>query len=83
MTQNKNGNVFLFYMAKEGEKTIPSEITVTSIEPTKGARIQLLGSEKYLKWKKNEKGFTVFVPKNFRNKPFSKYVWTFKISSVK
>ena len=82
MTQDKNGNVFLFYMAEEGENTIPSTITVNSINPEKGAKIQLLGSKKNLKWKKNEKGFTVFVPKKLRTNSPSKYVWTFKVSSV-
>jgi len=52
MTQNKEGNVFLFYMAEEGEKQIPSEIMVNSINPKKGAKITMLGSKKRLRWEK-------------------------------
>ncbi|MEN8188011.1 MAG: alpha-L-fucosidase [Bacteroidota bacterium] len=82
MTQNKQGNVFLLYMAKEGEDKIPSEITIKSINPSKGAKIRLLGSKKKLKWKRNKEGFTILVPENLRNNPPSKYVWTFEVSSI-
>ncbi|WP_452598383.1 alpha-L-fucosidase [Pontimicrobium sp. MEBiC01747] len=82
MTQNKEGHVFLFYLAKEGENIMPQEITITSITPKIGAKVQLLGSKKHLKWKKNEKGFTLYIPENLRKNPPSNYVWTFKISSI-
>lgn len=82
MTQNKEGHVFLFYLAKEGENIMPQEITITSITPKIGAKVQLLGSKKHLKWKKNEKGFTLYIPEKLRKNPPSNYVWTFKISSI-
>mgnify|MGYP003633982474 CR=1 FL=1 len=44
-TPNKEWNVSLFYMAKEGESKIPSEIIVNTIAPKKGTRITMLGSK--------------------------------------
>ncbi|MDX5583475.1 MAG: alpha-L-fucosidase [Aureibaculum sp.] len=83
MTQNKGGNIFLFYLAEEGEYKIPSEIIVKSINPKKGTRISMLGSKKRLKWDKLEAGFKVKIPEELRNNLPSKYVWTLKIEAVK
>ena len=83
MTQNKAGNVFLFYLAQEGEKTIPSEIVVESLAPKKGAKIKMLGSRTNLKWAPLEKGFKIMVPEKIRNSPNGKYAWVFRISEIK
>ena len=82
LTRNKEGNVFLFYLAEEDEKIIPAEIVITSINPKKGTRINLLGSKTKLKWSRLEKGFKIIIPENLRNNPPSKYAWTFKISQI-
>ncbi|WP_308991341.1 alpha-L-fucosidase [Mariniflexile litorale] len=82
MTQNKEGNVFLMYMAKEGETKIPSEITVTSIAPKKGAKITMLGSKTKLKWEKLDKGFKVIIPETLRNNLPCKEAWTLKINKI-
>ena len=82
MTQNKKGNVFLFYLAEEGEKQIPSEIIVNSISPKRGTKITMLGSKKRLKWKKKGAGFKVVIPESLRNNLPSKYAWTLKIGEV-
>jgi len=81
-TQNKNGNVNIIYLAEEGVDKIPAEITVKSINPAKGAKINLLGSKKNLKWKSNGSGFTITVPENLRNNPTAKYAWVFRISKI-
>jgi len=83
MTQNKEGNVFLFYLAEEGEDKIPAEVTVKSLSPSNNSKISLLGSNIKLKWKRNAEGFTILIPEKLRNNPPSKYAWTFKVSSVK
>ena len=83
MTQNKSGNAFLFYLAKEGENKMPSEVTIKSISPEKNAKIRLLGTKRNLKWKRNKEGFTIFIPASLRNNPPSDYAWTFKVSGVK
>lgn len=83
MTQNKEGNVFLIYLAKEGEIKIPNEIIVKSHIPVKGAKVNLLGSKKKLKWEINDVGFKIIIPEDLRNNPPSDYAWVFKISRVK
>ena len=82
MTQNMEGNVFLFYLADENEDKIPSEIIVKSIKPSKGAKINLLGSKTKLKWEYLEEGFKIMVPEKLRNNPISDYAWTFKVSGI-
>lgn len=83
MTRNKEGNVFLFYLAGEGEETIPSEIVVSSLTPKKGAKIKMLGSRTNLKWNPMDKGFKIMVPEKIRKNPASKYAWVFEVSEVK
>lgn len=83
MTQNKEGQVFLFYLAKEGEDTMPSEIIVKSLTPKKGAKVKLLGSGVDLKWKSLPEGFKISVPKKLRKNPTSNYAWVFKVSGIK
>ena len=82
MTQNKAGNVFLFYLAKEGENTIPSEVVVNAISPKKGSKITMLGSKTSLKWTKLDKGFKVIIPESLRNNLPSKEAWTLKIEAI-
>ena len=82
MTQNKDGNVFLFYLAQETENHIPSEIIVNSINPKKGTKITMLGSKKRLKWVKLKEGFKVLIPKELRDNLPSKYAWTLKVEAI-
>ncbi|WP_367770369.1 alpha-L-fucosidase [Flavobacterium sp. WC2421] len=82
MTQNKVGNVFLFYMAKTGENKIPSELVVKSISPKKGTKITMLGSSLKLKWTKLGEGFRVIIPESLRNNLPCKEAWTLKIEKI-
>jgi alpha-L-fucosidase len=82
MTQNKAGNVFLFYLAKEGEKKIPSEVEVKSINPKKGTKITMLGSKISLKWTKLAEGFKVTIPESLINNLPCKEAWTLKIEAI-
>ncbi len=82
MTQQANGNVYFFYLCKENESTMPSEIIIKSHRPVKGATVRLLGYKSPLKWEKIEEGFLVTIPEKIRNKPPSDYVWTIKVSQI-
>ncbi|MBD0831913.1 alpha-L-fucosidase [Aestuariibaculum sediminum] len=82
MTQNEKGNVFLMYLAEEGEKTIPAEVFVKSLTPKRGAKITMLGSNKRLKWEKQAEGFKVIIPESLRSNLPSKHVWTLKVEAV-
>ncbi|MEI6865334.1 alpha-L-fucosidase [Flavicella sp.] len=81
-TQNKEGSVFAIYLVNENDTTIPKEITVTAINPSRGAKINLLGSNINLKWEKLENGFKVIIPESLRKNPPSNYACAFKISKV-
>ncbi len=83
MTQQDNGNAYFFYMCEEGETTMPSEITITSHQPKKGTKVNLLGYNRALKWKAEGEGFKISIPKSLQNKPLSDYVWTFKVSELR
>ncbi|PCJ95521.1 MAG: alpha-L-fucosidase [Flavobacteriaceae bacterium] len=82
MTQNKKGNVFLFYLAKEGEDTMPKEISLTAFVPKKGSKISVLGSNLKLEWKKETTGFSVMIPEELCDNMPSKYAYVFKIDAV-
>jgi len=83
MTQQENGNVYFFYMAKEDETTMPSEIIINSHQPISGSKVTLLGNSKPLSWKNQGEGFSITIPEKLQNNPPSNYVWTFKVSAVK
>jgi len=83
MTQQDNGNVYFMYMADEGEKTIPAEIKVESLQPANGAKLTLLGSRIRLKWRKDGNGFVVSIPEKLRNNPPCQHAWTIKVSKIK
>jgi alpha-L-fucosidase len=82
MTQQENGNVYFIYLTGKEEHELPATIKVTSMQPTKDAKITMLGSKTSLKWKKEGKGFIVTIPENLRkNKPCN-YAWTIKVSKI-
>lgn len=83
ITQQNNGNTYFFYLSKEGEPKIPSEIIITSQQPAKNAKITLLGSNAKLKWKKKDAGFVVFIPEKLRNSTKVEHAWTIKVSQLK
>jgi len=83
MTNLGDGTTYFFYMAAEGETSIPEEITINSHQPTANAMVTLLGNDQKLKWKKDKsKGFKISVPKSLRTNPPSKYVWVFKVTKI-
>jgi alpha-L-fucosidase len=81
MTQKANGTQYFMYLCKDGENTMPAEITIESHTPTKGAKVVLLGSNQNLKWNKVNNGFKITIPENLRKNPPNNYVWTFKVSN--
>jgi alpha-L-fucosidase len=83
MTQQDDGTAYFFYLASESEKVMPKEIFIGSHQPEKGAKLVLLGSSEELQWKMAKDGFKVLIPKQLRNKPPCKYVWTIKVEKIK
>jgi alpha-L-fucosidase len=80
--QQQDGRAYFFYLAKEGEKKMPSKIEITSNQPDKEAIVTLLGYKKPLKWEKTKNGFIVSIPKKLQNNPPCNYVWTIKVNKL-
>jgi alpha-L-fucosidase len=79
MTQQENGDMYFFYMAEEDETVMPSEIVVNALQPAKGSKVSLLGSDLILSWKPKGNGFSVSIPKELQTSPPCKYVWILKV----
>ena len=63
MTQQENGNVYLFYLGAPGETELPPKIRLGSHCPEESAEVTLLGSDTPLEWKKiNDRGCEIYLP---------------------
>ncbi len=83
MTQQADGSTYFFYLAKEGENTMPAEIVIKSHEAAKGAKVSLLGSNQNLTWSSNKDGLKVSIPESLRKNPPGRYVWVIRVTGVR
>jgi alpha-L-fucosidase len=70
---------YIYYMAEEGEQ-MPSQIGMTTFKLPDGAKAEMLGNGKPLKWQKNGNGFMITIPESLRKSPPSKHVWVMKVT---
>jgi alpha-L-fucosidase len=56
----------------------PAQIGMSGFSLPQQAKVKMLGTETYLKWKKTDKGFIIDIPEKIRKSPPSKYVWVMK-----
>ena len=82
MVQQPDGSMDFFYLAAEGQKDMPAEITIDSHQPAPGAEVALLGAKGALKWEKEGNGFKVLIPERVRKNPPCRYAWTIRVSEV-
>ena len=82
MVQQPDGSMDFFYLAAEGQKDMPAEITIDSHQPAPGAEVALLGAKGALKWEKEGNGFKVLIPERLRKAPPCRYAWTIRVSEV-
>lgn len=82
MTQLEDGTSYFFYLADEGETSLPENVIIKSHQPMRGAQVTLLGTNKKLKWSPQDNGFKITIPNSVRNKPPCQYVWTIKVSEL-
>ncbi len=73
-TQSKDGKTKYIFMLDFPE----NNIQLTKISILKSSKLQLLGSNKKISWKVNDKGFEILVPKEL--KKVSSHVWVIKIT---
>lgn len=69
LTQKKDGTVFAIYLADEDKKQPPSKIWLSTIQPTDGAKLNLLGFDGELDWEKVGKEFLVNIPEAVQKNP--------------
>ncbi|MEE9361574.1 MAG: alpha-L-fucosidase [Cellulophaga sp.] len=66
VTTKKDGTVYLIYLVKEGQTSIPSKIKFKGFVPSKKAKMELLGFNSKLKWKIQEDELTISIPTYLR-----------------
>jgi alpha-L-fucosidase len=78
LTRKNDDTVYAIYLPDENETTLPSEVSLNSIQAKQGSRVELLGHGR-VKWEKSGKGMLIHVPKKAINSPPCKEAWAFKI----
>ena len=81
-TQSKNGTAFAIYLADAGETTMPAQIRLPFMRPSKNAAISLLGIQENLKWEMKGTDLLVLIPESVRRNPPCSYAWVFKVSAM-
>jgi len=82
MTANPEGNAYFFYLGKDKEASLPSEVTIKSHRPATGAVVTLLGTQEPLAWIPEVVGFKVMIPEQIRKNLPCQHVWTIKVSQI-
>ncbi|HCC71739.1 MAG TPA: alpha-L-fucosidase [Bacteroidales bacterium] len=62
-TSKGKNKIFAIYLLEEGEE-IPGEISIGGIEIPRGSRIQILGVESKVKWRRSGDYYNITVPKD-------------------
>ncbi|MBC8185287.1 alpha-L-fucosidase [candidate division KSB1 bacterium] len=83
LTKKKDGSVYAIYLAGNEEKTPPSKIWLSSIQPEKGVELTMLGVKGTLNWEPVGNGFFVEIPESVQKNPPCDYAWAVKISAIK
>ena len=72
----KDGSVYAFYLAPEGENSIPETINIGDFVPS--GKVTMLGTKASLSWKKTSEGTIVKIPASLRKSLPCDYVWCLK-----
>ena len=82
-TQGKDGGVNAIWLAEEGEQEPPASITLSSLKPAPGARLQILGAGGELAWQQHDDGVHVELPPAVRRQLAGSLAWTLRISALR
>jgi len=80
MTVARDGSTYAFYLAEEGEDTLPASLLLPGVRPTPGASVTLLGSNARVGWEVGDRGAVLRIPAG--TGPPSPWAWAFRISGV-
>jgi len=74
----KGGSVYAFYIAPEGEDSIPETVNLGDFIPS--GRVTMLGTGTALSWKKTPEGTVVTIPASLRKALPCDYIWCLKFT---
>jgi alpha-L-fucosidase len=78
LTRARDGTVYAFYLADEGERDLPRTVDVPGVRPARGAAVTLLGSDAALSWRETPEGLRIEVPEGLA--PPASWAWGFRIA---
>jgi alpha-L-fucosidase len=82
LTRAPDGAAYAVYLADEGETSLPTYVSMTTVRPAPGATVTLLGAEPALDWEAAGTGFVVRIPEELRDEPPAEHAWAFRLSAV-
>jgi alpha-L-fucosidase len=82
-TRTDDGVVHAIYLAEANENKLPQQLTLSGFAPAEGARLQLLGYEGALRWRRGANGATLIeIPDAARRDLAGAYAWTIRIATA-
>jgi alpha-L-fucosidase len=81
LTQGKNGEINMIYLADEHESRPPSKIWFSTLQIPDGAKATMLGSEESLVWEKIGSGVMVSIPESLQKNPPCGEAWVVQITA--
>jgi len=84
LTQKKNSKaVYAIYLEQGNGNGLSESFEVKGVFAAKNARLSLLGTSEYLKWKNTEEGVQIFIPDKIRKNLPCDLAWAVRITEVK
>jgi alpha-L-fucosidase len=80
LTQGKNGQIYLIYLADENETSPPAKIWFSKLTIPDSAQAVMLGANENLEWEKVGNGIIVNIPEPLQKKPPCQSAWVIRIS---
>jgi alpha-L-fucosidase len=80
ITQSKDSSAqYLFYLLKDKDQSLPSELAIGRFTAKKDIRVSILGRSEPLVWRLEGRRLIIVIPSELRNRPAGEYSVTFKI----
>ncbi|HEY4112058.1 family 20 glycosylhydrolase [Puia sp.] len=80
LTQSKDGATqYAFYLGEDKDVTLPAEITIDRLTPSKKSHVSLLGVKGTLKWKQEGRKMVIIIPPSLQHKIIGQHAVLFRI----
>ena len=81
-TRLRDGTVYAIYLADEGERSLPSTLTIRGTAPAADAPVRVLGSDATLMWHREGDTTVVSIPAALRRKMAGAYAWSIELPAA-